>query len=261
MFGKLLRYELRSCFKKLGGLWIGAAVMFLINSVIINLVEFDDSIASSMTYIVSNMILTLTSAAVVIMSFVFIVTRFYKGLTGSEGYLMFTLPVKTESLILSKLTSAIIVQFISGVVAMIPFVVFSLFGVIDFGEIAQLFSDMFADIGLDGVALIGLLIPMAIFGMIEQIMRIYFSIAIGHRAQKHRVVWSIVTYMVTNYVISALASIVLTGSMISCLSVEDPDGIMLAYSVEAVIIIGLIVIALIEFFATRHIFSKKLNLE
>ena len=261
MFRKLLRYELRSCVKKLGGLWIAAAVMFAINSVLLNVVDFSDSTLSSLTFMISGMMLYLTSMALVIMSFVFIVTRFYKGMTGSEGYLMFTLPVKTHSLILSKLTAAVIVQLVSGVVAAVPSVISSLFGSFDFAEVAQIFVDMYADIGIEGTTFVVLLLPIALVCVIEQIMRIYFSIAMGHRSKKRRVLWSIVAYMVTNYAISFIAAILLTVSITGCALLEDLDTLTVLYCAEAGVFLFMAAVTVAEFFAVRHIFDKQLNLE
>nr|MBP9921366.1 ABC transporter permease [Proteiniclasticum sp.] len=56
-------------------------------------------------------LLGITFVGIMVMTFILIVTRFDRNLLGDEGYLMFTLPAKTSTLITAKLLTAILWLF------------------------------------------------------------------------------------------------------------------------------------------------------
>ena len=88
MLGKLIKYDLKALAKILAPLWGVLLVMGLI---------FGISIRSNLDGIGNTMI-------------VFSLVVIWNGLLQEEGYLMFTLPVTTRSLILSKVISALIIS-------------------------------------------------------------------------------------------------------------------------------------------------------
>lgn len=80
-----------------------------------------------------------------VLTIVVTIQRFRKNLLGDEGYLMFTLPVSTSSLILSKCITALIYAVLSFIVAVFTFGVLMLFGTsgILLPEILDLFNTSF----------------------------------------------------------------------------------------------------------------------
>lgn len=64
--------------------------------------------------------------AIAVVTFLVVVQRFYKGLLGQEGYLMFTLPVPTWQLTLSKLVGATIMTILSGIVGILSVFILAL---------------------------------------------------------------------------------------------------------------------------------------
>ncbi len=269
MLGKLIKYELRSSFKKLGGLWIAALAILSLNAVILGFYTIPDlengavsSFVSVMMLIIPILLTYITCIAVVVMSLVFVVTRFYKGLLKDEGYLMFTLPVTTGQLVASKAISAFIVNFISSVVAIVPIAILAAC----YPDVTEMvvvqFIAAFAELKLSGVGYIVCLVLMAIASSIEGIMRLYLSMAMGHRVKKHRVLASIAIYVGFNYAYTIL----LTCSQVACAcNAATMNSELAASSYTTGTMIFMIVVCLIltvvEFFGTRHILSKKLNLE
>ena len=267
MLGKPIKYELRSSFKKLGILWIAALVMLVANSVVLGLYkapDVDDSSFSAFMnvamLIIPVMLLYITCFAVVIMSLVFIVTRFYKGLLKDEGYLMFTLPVTPGQLIVSKGISAFIVQTISFVVAIVPLAVLGVFypeaSIEVFSAFGELFEAMEMRDAIHGI--LGVL--FVLFSSIEIILRLYFCMTLGHLAKKHRVLLAVVIYVGFNYAFSALT----TCSQLACAcsaanSNADPRVFTLGTLVVSTVFIA--ILCVVEFIVTRHILTKKLNLE
>lgn len=269
MLGKLIKYELRSSFKKLGGLWIAALAILVLNAVILGVYTIPDlengavsTFMSVMMLIIPIMLTYITCIAVVIMTLVFVVTRFYKGLLKDEGYLMFTLPVTTGQLIISKAVSALIVNFIGSVVAIIPLAVLGAFYPDVTQMIAAELAAAFAQMELNGAAYAVCMVLLTIVSSIEGIMRLYLSMAIGHRAKKHRVLASIATFVGFNYAYT----IFVTCSQVACAcnaATMNSDIAMSRYTTGTMIfmIVISLILTVVEFFCTRHILSKKLNLE
>ena len=107
MLGKLIKYDLKALTKILAPLWGVLLVMGLIFGISIrsNL----DGIGNTMI-VFSLVVIVAVIVAIFVMNVIIVIQRFWNGLLQEEGYLMFTLPVTTRSLILSKVISALIIS-------------------------------------------------------------------------------------------------------------------------------------------------------
>ena len=102
MLGKLIKYDLKALAKILAPLWGVLLVMGLIFGISIrsNL----DGIGNTMI-VFSLVVIVAVIVAIFVMNVIIVIQRFWNGLLQEEGYLMFTLPVTTRSLILSKVST------------------------------------------------------------------------------------------------------------------------------------------------------------
>lgn len=131
----------------------------------------------------------------VILSAVFVLTRFYKGLLGDEGYLMHTLPVHSWQLVLSKLICALATTVVNGIVGILAMF---LMMPLDWDELfdTQVWQAVFhnlaqqPDIILYFLEFFLLLLVMcaAIF------MTLYLAMAIGHLFSKRRILMSVAAF-------------------------------------------------------------------
>ena len=116
MLLKLLKYDFRAMWKRFSLIW-GAALILALVSRFMLLRRFGEEILKNPD------LLSLAVASVIMTMFViavhFVIDRFSKGLLGSEGYLMHTLPVRSWQLVLSKLICGAVTWAVSGVVACI----------------------------------------------------------------------------------------------------------------------------------------------
>ena len=96
MLGKLIKYDLKALAKILAPLWGVLLVMGLIFGISIrsNL----DGIGNTMI-VFSLVVIVAVIVAIFVMNVIIVIQRFWNGLLQEEGYLMFTLPVTTRSLI------------------------------------------------------------------------------------------------------------------------------------------------------------------
>ena len=95
---KLLKYEWKACARICLPLYAVELLVAFINRLLYS------DIGSKLLYGIPSIVMTMLYAAIMVALFVVtavvLVQRFYKNLLGSEGYLMFTLPVSVSQHIL-----------------------------------------------------------------------------------------------------------------------------------------------------------------
>lgn len=284
MLGKLMKYDLRSGIRTFALIWIGLAALAAINGLTLR-ITFDGDIQSKLArFIITVLPMGLLVALYVAMGIfmlVFIINRFYKGLLGDEGYLMFTLPVSVSEHIASKLLTSMIFSVASAIVALLSGVLLmAVLTPLNFSDVAQAFQEAGRYLRVNPLPagtgwLIAEFAVYMLIGAAVTILQIYTAISIGHLAKKNRGWFALLAYVG----ISIALSIIMNGCMSLLLQSDAfPNGLLnwefclddAGWHVQGVgmmasalgIYIGL---ALLEgtgfFFATRAILSKRLNLE
>ena len=111
MLAKLLKYEFKATARLFIPLYIALITFTLINRVVNTVESVQKAIGINIKTILS--VISMVGYVVLIISIsaitlIIMVQRFYKNLLGDEGYLMFTLPVKTWQNVLNKLIFAVL---------------------------------------------------------------------------------------------------------------------------------------------------------
>lgn len=195
MLGKLMKYDLRSGIRTFSLIWIGLAALAAINGLTLR-IAFDGDIQSKLAnFIITVLPMVLLVALYVAMGIfmlVFIINRFYKGLLGNEGYLMFTLPVTSTAHIASKALTSMIFSVASAIVALLSGVLLmAVLTPLNFSDVAQAFQEAGRYLRVNPLpAGTGWLIAeFAVYMLIAAavtILQIYTAISIGHLAKKNR---------------------------------------------------------------------------
>lgn len=266
MLGKLIKYEIRASGKMLFILYPAIIVLAIINKLLFYFGEDSPSNIIAIPTILSTMLYVCLIGAVFLITLIIMIIRFHKNLLGEEGYLMFTLPVKTHNLILSKLIVTAIwfivawVVSIGSVLILIPDYSF----MSDFPQIwdsmTRGFQDIF-DVSLGGY--LALFIPLCFVCLTTFILTIYTAISIGHLANKNRILASFGAYIVISIVVQSITMIYLS------IAGQDLLSVMLSpntssFPVMNTMLFDIILatcLSVIYFFITRYILSKKLNIE
>ena len=215
------------------------------------------------------MLYTFLMLAIIIMTCVLSVTRFYKNLLGEEGYLMFSLPTDTATLIASKVISVVIWSTLSAIVAVLS-IALSVLGaggiepfrdIIEFMSYPEIVERLPSVLGVTTMTVL-----IIIIGTAASIVRIYAGIAIGHQFNSHRILFSILALVAFNVIGTTLSSILgslgyYSGVFDSLSRIFDADTLQGLYLAQA----GMIVLALVQvvFFGllTWVLLDRKLNLE
>lgn len=303
MLGKLCKYEFKSMLRTLLPIYIA----FMSFSVLVGIVlsfqkHFFDrgfdyyTVSMDMGYQIYDTITTIIAFVYAIMfisicvvTVVLIVQRFYKGLLCDEGYLMFTLPVKTWELVFSKAFVASIVFLLSSWVSFLSVFIAGLIegGKDKFNDILMVIREFQEKSEIYGISFawfwiwIILVFVAGFFMTISFFNQTYVSMAIGHLAKKHRVFASVAAFIgiaIFLTIASSIAFFTLSLSFIESeefLRVAVPwivaqienridvfSVIFKIYSVfTAIYIVYNIIKSVIFFFITERILAKKLNLE
>lgn len=279
MLGKLIKYDLKSMSRAFIPVWFLAPLIALLLSFSVKgtLAWASGSPLTSMFALGNGMLVMVMGilffaalAALFVMTIVFVIQRFWNGLLKEEGYLMFTLPVHTWELIVSKAVTATIVSFVSiliGIFSGMILMVFSTEEVIRSWFVAwkYLFSGIF-ELGPTFWLNVMLFILLIILGIVQSIYHIYTDMAIGHLFPTHKVVGSCVSYIGISIIVSIVSNIVN-----ACLSTLMPDTWYNYRSYDLMELMGtayllyLMLGTIVELAAyhviTERILSTKLNLE
>ena len=198
MLGKLMKYEFRA-----------TAIYFLPIYVVLVLVSGLRYVVSLISQKFSNgfsafsgfslsAIYLLLALGLAITTFIVIIIRFYKNLLGTEGYLMFTLPVSVEQNILAKLIPSVVWFFGSCVLGMLTIA----------PAMGLRFNDnpftMFTGIRLGDVPEILLAVLMVIGSIAGTFLFYYLCMCIGQMFNSHRFLVSAGAYIVIQTVLQIL---------------------------------------------------------
>lgn len=151
MFAKLLKYEWKSGMRVIGVLSLGVLGLGVLATIMLRIMVFCGSHAESD---LSAVIMIMLTTALVFMCValgvygvavqILLLYRYYRHKFTDEGYLTFTLPVRSRQLFLSSYVNILLWTLISGAVVAVTVSFAALFGPVENGLVN---TEMFAEIG------------------------------------------------------------------------------------------------------------------
>ena len=261
MLSKLLKHEFKATARLLLPLYLVLLVLTIVDRIALG-IDFKGALEvipgfATFAYITSII-------AIAVISLVIVISRFYKNLMTDEGYLMFTLPVKPFQLINSKLLISMFWNLISMVL-----IIASLFGVFINQErygmlkdgLHMVVAEMSKEFGAYNMTLLTVeLIALIIIALINNILIIYASIAIGQLFNGHKVLGSFAAFIGISTVLQIIITLVLVS--LGAIFHRTFEEINSLPQIVFPISIGMTVIANVLFYwITNHIFQRRLNLE
>ena len=270
MFGKLMKYEMKSLSKGLIPLYGAILAVALINSIMwsfsSNSPVSPGGTIGGLSQLTAMMLYFGLCVAVAVVTLLVVIQRFFKGLLGREGYLMFTLPVPSWQLICSKLLGATIMTIISGVVRVLSIFILGSFS-IEWSSFFESLQRLFAAWNMDFSLICIELILATIVSIASSILQIYLSMCLGHLSNRHRVAMSFVWYIATSTALSFISGLFLIIIGYSPAMTNWITNILLAtpimgtHSMMWFTIIVSVIESVAFFLGTAWILKHKLNLE
>ncbi|MDD3340386.1 MAG: hypothetical protein PHS82_16220 [Lachnospiraceae bacterium] len=280
MLGKLMKHQTKSVYRIL--LIIHAAVILLAV-----LGGIFNALSGSMVHssIFNTIIGFLLFFYVMTLIFVFFAThfimisRFYKSMYTDEGYLTHTLPVKPWQLLVSNTLVYLIVCILDVIILLgslfmwaLPNLQFKLnvngisYVMDSFGKGLQTIAEFF-DISVP--ALIVIAIVLVLISLLYFIGSFYFSLSVGSLFAPHKVVASVITYIVL-YIITQIVSLVAlvvspaTHKLLTMQSMHSEELSTISDFAGSLFTMGLVItviVSILYYGVTHFILSRKLNLE
>ena len=296
MLKNLFKYEMRATAKTFIWLYIAFIIIAVVNALFVqwepvNASAFVDSSAAgeitsytvepvnsvpNVLQVVLIILYMFSIAAIAIGTLVVVILRFYRNLLGDEGYLMMTLPVSREQLVLSKMLVALIWSVCSGVLIFLS-VLLLIAGTGHFGDLAEGIKMIIAA-GTPLYRWIVIIIISILVSTLSGILMLYAAMAIGPNLLKNRVGGSILAFIiiaVASQIITAVVMLVTTtlagGSTLLGIAGESAavngsvnfgtpiiDFVINSAALSSIISSAAIAIAC--WFLTRYMLKRKLNL-
>jgi len=207
MLGKLMKHEFRAVGRIMLPLYGAWLVMSVLLGFTINLIEEQRIVG-----VIIALIYAAVTIAVIVLSIILIIQRFYKNLLGSEGYLMFTLPVSTAKHVWNKVISAavwIVAGILMGIISVA--VIMSCTGGIGTVKdaIGRVLHEITSEIGAGNTTLVFIeLVVIALLIAGETALKIYASISAGHQWSNHRVLGAIIAFLAFGIIETILGNII-----------------------------------------------------
>lgn len=273
MFGKLMKYELRSVMKDFLFVWIGILALSVINAFTVGYGDTDvDGFKAFLLVVLPLLVLFALYIAAFVIAILYVLRRFWQGLLGQEGYLMFTLPVTAGQLIAAKALTALILEVVSVLVAILGGLIILTVQVppetwgFTLRDVCVKLLEVLKDEPLFILAVVELAVLM-LLSACQANLHLYAGMSLGHLAKKNRVAWSAVAVVGLNLALSLVSA--LLGRIVGEVQINLDLG-MLPYpqGVSAGLAAGLglacfysAVICAAWFFLSRYVLKNKLNLE
>ena len=258
MLGKLMKYE----FMSMGRIFLpiyGALLAMAIISRLLMLLPNTHTPG-----VLGTLTSSLLIAATAVITLILILQRFYKNLLTNEGYLMMTLPVKTDWLILSKLFVATIFSIASYTVIILAIFILSSsdFRLVGFEFLAPYQNFQSVLIAIEVLVLI-------ILAIFASVLLLYLCMALSLLVNKRRILFSFGMYVAITTVLQILTVIAVAafgafhsgrGTLLFRTFSE-----MSAFATSQVILLTLIAITFgicaTFYLITRYMLRWKLNLQ
>ena len=271
MFGKLMKYELRSVMKDFLFIWVGILVLSVVNAFTMSLGNNQelDGFKGFLFVAVPLLVLFALYIAAFVVALLYVLQRFYRGLLGNEGYLMFTLPVSPAQLIGAKALTALILEVVSVVVAILGGVIILLVQApADFWNVFHAgWQELTRVIGENPAILLvaAELLLVLLLSASQANLHLYAGMSLGHLAKKNRIAWSVVAVVGLNMAVSILSgwlgNVFGTRIAIDLTGMNYMNGVHATAGMLGLFCLGSLVLNLMYFFISRWILMHKLNLE
>lgn len=278
MLGKLIKYEFKATGRTM---WPVCGVFMLI--AIVNSIFFAtqaNTLGAKADMVTSNSFIDILFAvlifayvigmlALIVITYVVLINRFYKNDLSNEGYLTHTLPVTANEELMSKtiigtfwMIMSSLVVFASVLVILVPLLTVSGEWGLVTANLGQAWSRVLAYYGGNVPVIIIEGLIAFIISTANSVLAMYVALALGHTFKKNKVLAAFGMYVLINIIETMVISI------IGAVSVPLFAGVLEAMTpvnVAHLLMIGTtlftIVTTLIYYLITHHVLDTKLNLE
>lgn len=263
MFSKLIKHEFKETWRLM--LILNAVIVFL---TLIGHITLRSSILENDDFVIIGILFTFLYAfsiiAIVLVTFLYLIIRYYQTMFGKRGYLTYTLPTTPFMVFNSKLFVGAFWTFVNLLVTVLSFLVlFRSLSAIDPTDSVG-FWEFFAEtLGCSVPEILAYMITFTILFCFSGLMIAYFCFAIGQLFAKHKIAGTILTYIIIylfNQVLSTIYMFFLSFKTIF-VSANDMLAPDLFLSLMQMSILSSIVEFIIFYIVNAYIITKKVDFD
>ena len=283
MLKKLLKYDMKSMVHLLVPLSIAVVGTTIAGTAALRIMQTIDNTKNASWILTSALALIFVSTILALLAFsvfseILIMYRYYTHLFTDEGYLTFTLPVKTSSILNSKLINALIWSVYTVLVVFFCIFLYVIFGTAEEGLInSKIFTEIKNALELLTqtysawviLKYIVEIVVIFIISLLYGVLSIYLALTIGSIiAKKHKILAAIGIYYGLNTVMSIFVMIVnFIFTFTVANSYQDSYSSNYEIAIDRVFDISFfinaasfLVFSIVAYFVTRQLLKNKLNL-
>lgn len=225
MLGKLLKYDTKSLSKLIFPISLIAVLATALGCGLIALLNETSNANDTVVDVVFQMscvmiilfcVLALIAFAIAVQ--IILIQRYYSSFFTDEGYLTFTLPVSTHSLLVSKTVSAVLFSLYACVIEFVCIMGYVLTavscagGLDALGQIPkEIFKMISSEYGIDYISMFITYCTMFFIGQAVSVMIVYLSFTIGSAiTTKHKILAGVGIYFLILTIMSTVQSVVST---------------------------------------------------
>lgn len=269
MLGKLLKYE----WKATSRILLPLNLLILLFSILSKVSLIMKSNLNFLPFI-SDLLMTVYVFGIIVITCstaLFLIYRFYKALFTDEGYLTFTLPVKSSQILWSQLINCFIWAIINFIIDVVSIGIL-LMGTGFISEVQRFMPQAMEAVNRWAGAPLGIFILLLgvlfIVSLFNSMIVPFFSIAFGHSIGKRKLLNSFFVYLVVSIIQSIVTSVfsgILAFNSFRTYDTwtADTPAMLGDWFLSSVLLnIGLtLVLNVIFFILTNYFMKNKLNLE
>lgn len=274
MLRKLLKHEFRATARVMIPLYlitILLALMTRATDMWTEMITYDNMMGRNLSGLIAVIVcigFVLALIATFVVAVIQAILRFRSNLMADEGYVMFTLPVSTHSLVWSKLIvsavwflGAVVVDVLALVALVANMEMFSSFARF-WQEAAQQLTAYYVD---NGVALILEIILLFLVSCVVTCLTFYTPLAIGHSFTQHKMLLSVAFFFAIQVAVQLISGIALMAGLprFDALSVWfnslTPEGAIHGFMWGSIAVSA--IYAAILYCITIRMLHRRLNLE
>jgi hypothetical protein len=260
MLGKLMKYELMAMGRVFLPMYAALLIVSIVNNLLVNFATTTPAVIG----IVGSGLLI---AGISVITLVLTLQRFSNNLLSNEGYLMMTLPVSTDRLILSKMFVAAIWGVASFLVIMLSVMLMAMSS-IDFLSVANVIRRFFEMLAIQPFhysvyaieAVVG--VVLATFG---GILMLYTCMSLSMLVNKRRGLFTFGAFVVISTALQIMATILVTVSsslnLVELLRIGDMSQFGQSQFVILTVLVLEAVLCAGFYFTTRFMLKNRLNLQ
>jgi len=262
MLGKLMKYEFMATSRTFLPLFAALILVSIVNRLL-------SSLGLNVPSTIGTVISVILMVGIAVVTLLITLQRFRNNLLSNEGYLMMTLPVSTDGLILSKLFVSIVWYVASAVVVILSILIlavaqFDLKAVVSF--IKQV-GDLIARTPLRFFIYAVEIVVGLVLGIFSGILLLYASLALSMLVDRRRGLFAFGAYVVITTAVQTLVAILIAIAAVTRLMDRidawfvDIGSFGQSQIVILVVIVGEAALCAALYYITRVMLKSKLNLQ